>query len=58
MLMLDLIEINVVTLWKKMEETQNVSQGKEIVEVEVEASHTPSKSKELITYVRRRKNNQ
>jgi hypothetical protein len=39
---------------KKMEKTQNVSHGKEIVEVE----DTSSTSRELIVYVRKRKKNQ
>ncbi|CAL9233559.1 unnamed protein product [Arabidopsis halleri] len=43
---------------KKTKETQNVSQGKEIVEVEAEAEDTSSTSRELIVYVRKRKKNQ
>ncbi|KAG7571835.1 hypothetical protein ISN44_As09g002450 [Arabidopsis suecica] len=45
---------------KKTKETQNVSHGKEIVEVEAEAEaeDTSSTSKELIVYVRKRKKNQ
>jgi len=43
-----------LVLLKKMEKTQNVSHGKEIVEVE----DTSSTSRELIVYVRKRRKNQ